>query len=239
MTPIPWRGEINELYRQATLCRKRGDALRRANETKKAAEQYQAGLSYIDKAFQILKDPTWYRLGELGGNKLPQSEQLDIAKDLVEAWGVRGGLLRRLGQSRAALDSYSEGANLEKQFVPTSTYNRVNVVKYALLAGLKTLAESEQDIRDLESLLSDQLAKNQELGDSGWTWADLGDCRALLGDVSGAERAYRTFIEKSGSNAPNITLEVLRDTLSKLDESLDPRADIVRQSLRALEQRLA
>lgn len=100
------------------------------------------------------------------------------------------------------------------------------------------MAEVEHEIRSLEKLLTDQLAKNPELSDSGWAWADLGDCRALLGDVSGAERAYRTFVDKARSKAPNSTLEILREILSKLDETGDSRAVAVRESLNALQRRL-
>src|SRR5262245_12367927 len=135
MTSTSWREQVDELSRQVTLCRKRGDALRRADNIEKAVEQYHTGLRHLDEMLRTLKDPRWYRLEEFSRDTALPSDQLEIATELVEAWGVRGGLLRRLGESRAALDSYNEGAEVEKQFVPMSTYNRVNVVKYALLAG--------------------------------------------------------------------------------------------------------
>jgi tetratricopeptide (TPR) repeat protein len=239
MTSTPWLEAVSELHRQATLYRKRGDALRRTSDGARTVAEYRAGVRVFEEVLQLLKDPRWYRLEEFSSDTVLPSDQLAIAKELVEAWGARGGLLRRLGESRAALDSYIEGAKVENKFVPRSTYNRVNVVKYALLAGLRSLAEIEQEISSLEKLLTDQLAKDQELSDSGWAWADLGDCRALLGDVPGAERAYRTFVDKARSNAPNTTLEVLREIVSKLDETRDPRAAAVRTSLSMLEQRLA
>jgi tetratricopeptide (TPR) repeat protein len=239
MTSTPWFEEVSELHRQATLYRKRGEALHRRSNDDRAAVEYRAGIGVFEKMLKLLKDPQWYRLEEFSSDTVLPSDQLAIAKELVEAWGARGGLLRRVGESRAALDSYNEGAKVENNFVPSSTYNRVNVVKYALLAGLRSLAEIEQEISDLEQLLTDQLTKNPELSDSGWAWADLGDCRALLGDVQGAERAYRTFVEKAGSNAPNTTLDVLREIVSKLDETGDPKTAAVCKSLSMLEQRLA
>ena len=237
MNTTPWIQSVIELNREAMLYRKHGDALRRQDKGDEAAKEYRLGVEVLDKVLdRLLREPSWLNLEKFSSEALP--EQLVIAKELVEAWGARGGLLRRIGESRAALDSYQNGAELESQFVPSSTYNRVNVVKYALLAGLKSMTDIEPDIRSLEKLLTLQLAKNPELSDSGWAWADLGDCRALLGDLAGAERAYRTFVEKARSNAPNSTLEILREIVSKLDETRDSRTDVVRESLNALQRRL-
>jgi predicted RNA polymerase sigma factor len=171
-------------------------------------------------------------------NPLP-NDQLQLATELVEVWGARGGLLRRLGNAREALESYKAGSDVESRFVPNSTYNRVNAIKFALLSGLRTLTDIEGEIRTFEHLLTDALAKDQKLSDSGWAWADLADCRALIGDVAGAERAYRTFVQKAGSKAPDATLDVLHAILAKLREANDPRAAAVDASITALKQRLS
>jgi len=228
------------LERQAALQRKRGDALQRAGETDKAIEEYRAGARRLEEALPILKDKRWYRLDEFSpGTTLPP-DQLSIAKELVEVWGSRGGLLRRIPHAEtAALESYNEGAEVEKAFVPKSTYNRVNAVKYALLSGQQTLEDLKGNIDALEKLLTEQLGEDQELSDKAWAWADLGDCRALIGDVAAAERAYRTFVDKAKSNAPKATLEVLGNIAAKLDETHDPKAAAIRASLNSLEQRLA
>ena len=59
------------------------------------------------------------------------------------------------------------------------------------------------------------------MGDDGWAWADLGDCRGLVGDLTEAARAYSTFKDKAGVQAPAVTLEVLQN----IADALTKRAD--------------
>lgn len=256
MTATSWIEPVNDLNGKAMLNRKRGDALLKKGESDEAAAEYSAGVKALDEVLNLLRDPRWCNLEKFFGKEIPP-DQLAIAKELVEAWGARGGLLRRLDKSQAALESYEEGAKIEGKFVqeedakvegkfvqgekrvPEGTYNRVNAVKYSLLTGLKSLTQIEPDLKDLENLLTEQLGKDTKLSDNAWNWADLGDCRALLGDVPGAAKAYRTFVNKASSNAPTSTLEVLRNILTKLDEASDPRAATVRESLEALQRELA
>lgn len=240
MTASRWQDEVAERHRQAKLLRKRGEAFGRAGDASRAVAEFRAGAGVLDEIIRfLLALPEWPREQPVPAGD-PTPEVAAIARELVEAYGSRGGMLRRLGDSRAALDSYRKGAELEESFVHQSTYNRVNAVKLALLSGASSLDDLATDIETLEKLLTKHLAEQQELSDSGWAWADLGDCRALLGvDVLGAERAYRAFVDKAGSSAPNATLEVLRAICDKLDEVGDARAATVRASLRKLEARLA
>lgn len=233
-----WSEQVSELNPKAMLSRKRGDALRRTGDREEAMAAYRIGLKSVEDILMLLKNPQWNQLEQYNDVAALPAEQLAIARELTEALGSRGGFLRRLGQVQEALNSYRQGTEIEEKFNPKSTYNRVNAVKFSLLFGLNKLDEIKHDIEKLERMLSEQLTTDQELSDSGWAWADLGDCRALLGDVQGAERAYRTFTEKARSNAPITTLDVLREILVKLEESNDPKAMAVKKSLIALEQRL-
>jgi tetratricopeptide (TPR) repeat protein len=153
-------------------------------------------------------------------------------------YGARGGLLRRLGESSTALDSYTLGAGFERRFVARSTYNWTNKIKYGLLTGLHSLVELEPEIGALEKHLTKSLSDEPELGDNGWAWADLGDLRALLGDGDGAERAYRSFIEKAKPTAPRTTLDVLGSILKELQRTNEERAATVRRSLEFVRDRL-
>ena len=239
MSPPGWREQVDRLLREATVNRERGDALRRIGDGDQSRKSYLVGVSALDRAIAILSDREWNHLSEFENTATLPPDQQQLASELVEAWGARGGLLRRAENAHAALESYSAGAQLEKYFVPSSTYNRTNAIKYALLTGSRQLNEVKPEIDDLQTLLTDQLSGDGGQSDSGWSWADLGDTRALLGDVAGAERAYRTFVEKAASNAPNSTLDVLASILLKLEENQDPAVDSVRQSLVALKERLA
>lgn len=238
MTPVTWSAEVAELQRQATLKRTRGDALRRQGKENEAREEYRAGVALLDRALQVLSDPQWNRLPVQGGASSLPAEQLTIAEEFVEVYGARGGLLRRLGELPTALDSYTRGAGFERRFVQRSTYNQTNEIKYGLLTGQRSLVELEPEIGALEKHLTTTLNKNPELGDNGWAWADLGDLRALLGDGEGAERAYRSFINKAKPTAPRTTLDVLGSILKELERTNDERAAIVRRSHEFVQNRL-
>lgn len=230
------RRSVAEWHLHAKLHRKRGESLRRANAEDRALAEFRAGVAAIQRIIDRCRhEPGWSQ----ARSDTPSQGQIEIARELVEAYGARGGLQRRLNDPTAALESYREGASLEKQFVPQSSYNQVNAVKLALLSGAHALNDLDEEIRRLEALLTGQLAEDQTRSDNAWAWADLGDCRALLGDVAGAEAAYRTFVEKARTNAPNTTLDVLRDIYEKLVQMGDPKAASVSASLQALEAKLA
>src|SRR5262245_47485071 len=125
MTPgtWSWSAELAELQREAALKRTRGDALRRQGKENEARADFGAGVALLGSALQVLSD-TWNRLpvqdgaSSLSAEQLAtadKEQQLDIAKEFVEVYGARGGLLRRLGESSAALDSYRLGARFERR----------------------------------------------------------------------------------------------------------------------------
>jgi len=238
MASHPLMAKVKDLQGEAALSRKRGDALRKSKSEGDALASFREGVASLDRALEILQSQTWNRLDQFGHGKPLPEDQLAIARELVETWGARGGLLRRQDEAVEALYSYQEGSHIEELFVPTSTYNRTNALKFALLSGQRTLAELWGDIRGLEQSLAKQLAEHHELGDQGWLWADLADCRALLGDLDGAERAYQAFIATAETKAPQTTLDVLRSVAQKLEEQGDPGAANVRESVRSLERRL-
>lgn len=236
MTAADWRLRIEELHRKVKLHRKRGDALREAGQERKAAMDYRHTLAMLEEMIHIL-----LAVPSAAGNEFPgpDNEADGWVGELIEAYGLSGGIHRRLGELKEALVAYREGAKLEESSGATSTYNRVNAVKLALLSNAASLDSLRPDIDGLESFLSQQLTTAQQLSDNAWSWADLGDCRALQGDVSGAERAYQTFVEKAGSQAPKITMTVLQEIVMALQNAGDPQADPVAQALTALQSRLA
>jgi tetratricopeptide (TPR) repeat protein len=236
MTAADWRPRIEELHRKVKLHRKRGDALREAGQEEKAAIDYRNTLAMLKEMIHILLAVPSQAESELPGSDYDADGWVG---ELIEAYGLSGGIHRRLGELKEALVAYREGAKLEERSGATSTYNRVNAVKLALLSNAASLDSLRPAIDDLESLLSQQLTTTQYLSDNAWSWADLGDCRALQGDVSGAERAYRTFVEKAGSQAPKITTAVLKEIVMALQEAGDHQAAPVAQALSALQSRLA
>jgi tetratricopeptide (TPR) repeat protein len=231
MKTFAWSEEVAELQREAALKRTRGDALRRQGKNEEADVEYRAGIGLLDRALEVLGQPPVSRAPGPEGAPTLSGEELARAHELVEVHGARAGLLRRVGDSESAFAGYSTGADLERHLVPESTYNRTNEIKYGLLTGQNDLAHLSPDIESLERQITQSLNDNPALGDTGWTWADLGDLRALRGDGDGAERAYRTFIAKAKPAAPRTTLDVLSSILEMLERTNDARAATVRQSL--------
>ena len=124
-----WQEEVAQRHLQAKLHRKRGEALRRKGDGSGAAAEFRAGVAVLEQIVDGLRrQPEWHD-GGLSPSGLPWDGQVEIAGELVEAYGARGGMLRRLDAANEALESYREGASLEERFVERSTYNRVNAVK--------------------------------------------------------------------------------------------------------------
>src|SRR5262245_18584766 len=189
---------LREILKQAELDRKRGDALRKAKREPEAVLAYQSGISTLEGGLALLDGADWQHQPEF----VPQRSEI---------LGSLGGLLRRLARDGEAYRRYAEGGKVEHDFELPTTYTRVNEIKYALLTGATTIAALQERARQSEKLLATTLnsPKTQQLADDGWAWADLGDCRGLLGDYAGASSAYTTFISKAGVSAPATTLDVL------------------------------
>jgi tetratricopeptide (TPR) repeat protein len=158
---------------------------------------------------------------------------------LVESCGALGGLQQRMSQLEEALASYSAGAALEEKFALPSTYNRLNKIKQTLLTGHDSLHALEPQIGALGGRIETALREDQTLSDSGWAWADLGDCLALLGRTEDAGRAYATFIAKAEIKSPERTLDVLKQIASTLQARGDPDAVRLQAAIEELQSRLA
>ena len=115
-----------------------------------------------------------------------------------------------------------------------------------MLAGEERLCEVESRIRDLAALIETDLrglthlaAEDKSLIDSGWAWADLGDCMALLDNREDARRVYSIYISKAEIKSPDRTLDVLKEIASKLKEFADPDAPRLQAAIDVLQSQLA
>ena len=228
-------GQIRQKQEEARSYRKKGDALRKVGREDAAREAFNAGADSLKAALDMLKPGAT----QIAVAKPPlDGEQKGVLDELVETYGARGGMLQRLGFLKDASKSYSEGAVLEQKFDLPGTYNRLNAVKYSLLAGEARLGELEPRIRELAAHIEASLLADKSLNDSGWAWADLGDCMALLGNVQEARGAYLTFIAKAEIKSPERTLDILKEIASKLGETADPDAPRLRSAIDALQSGL-
>jgi tetratricopeptide (TPR) repeat protein len=219
----------------AKSARKKGDALRGRRPEADVVSAYGVGADALQSAIASVA-PDEARLERQGP---PAGELEEFLLLLVESYGVLGGLLQRLNRLGDARACYAAGGGLEDRFALPSTYNRLNRVKQDLLidSGL-ALQSLEPDLDRLARVITDALNADQSLSDSGWAWADLGDCLALLGRTAEAARAYATFVAKAEIKSPERTLDVLRQIASKLRERSDPGVVRLQSAIDVLETRL-
>lgn len=209
---------------KAKNLRKRGDALTKLGRKDEAQAAYSQGVDVLEESVSLLE--------------LLREE--DVADDLAESIGSKAGMLARLGgeRSQEALSTYEKGAKLEDTYSLPSTYNRLNFIKRRLVSGSERLSDLLPEIKGLASFIEDQLRNDTEMSDSGWAWADLGDCYGLMGDIDQAQVAYSNFIRRAEIKSPETTLKVLNDLADRLKEFDDPDASKVRQTANLLQDRL-
>lgn len=205
---------FDETVQTANLSRRKGDALASRNRAGDASKAYEIGLSALDR--------------ELDSKTSPPA-------DAAELWGMRGGLLRRLGRLDDALDSYQSGAAIEASDALATTYNRGNAIKLALVAGRATLDELQSDLTDLRLAIEQTISENERAASDAWMYADLGDTFLLLGDVPHAIDCYRTFNERARTDSPMTTLSLLHEIGTALKSHGDTRAAKFRADLRHVE----
>jgi tetratricopeptide (TPR) repeat protein len=210
---------VRDKQDEAKSYRKKGDAMRKVGKEDVALDSFRSGLAVLNKALELLRPYT----GELYSmsNSLSNDQDL-LLRELVETLGAQGGLFQRLGLQNEALAIYSEGAELEQDFELSSTYNRLNPIKSDLILGNQRLGKLKPKIEKLAKYIETRLRRDKSLSDSGWAWADFGDCMALLGNTEKAELAYKTFIAKAEIKSPERTLDVLKGMASDLERLKDP-----------------
>jgi tetratricopeptide (TPR) repeat protein len=225
--------QVASLLLDASTARTSGDVYRSQGEHELAKEEYEEGVSSLDQALKVLRGDPWRGFQDAS----PDSVDQNALTTMVEVLGSRGGLLQRLGQTGPAQASYDEGGDLEHRFHLGSTYNRLNAVKCRLRGGAR-LESVVPRLREITTAIEERIAVDQATRDRAWTWSDLGDCRALLGDIAGAEQAYQAFVARSETKSPKRALEVLADIHALLERSDDPGATRIGDAINTLERRL-
>jgi tetratricopeptide (TPR) repeat protein len=224
---------LDGLERTVTLNRRKGDALATRGDRDGAIEAYRNAIKSADEALQLL--------GIAVDVEADSAVEDNVASDAAEWLGIRGGLLRRVGELgddaalADALRTYRRGAKIETACNLPATYNRGNAIKLALTSGEATLEEERDDLIALRDVLERRLATDEHAADDAWLWADLGDAALLLGDERPAFSAYTTFAEKARTDSPAATLNVLRTLVKALKQREDPGAPALEAALDRVE----
>jgi tetratricopeptide (TPR) repeat protein len=222
-----------DILRNVTLQRRKGDALARTGQADAAKQAYELAVSLLDEALEGI--PT----SGVEQDSRSTGPNVSAAADAADMFGIRGGLLRRMGRLADALESYNHGAEIEYEYDLPAAYNRANALKLALIMGVSTVDDLRDDMQRLRATLEDRLSTDERVADDAWAWANLGDVRLLLGDDLEAATAYRTFAAKARTDSPTTTLSVLRQVVSALEAHGDQDAARIMTSLHRVEGMLS
>jgi hypothetical protein len=149
--------EVRTLQQQATLDRKRGEALRKAGREPEAQQAFAPA------------SPSSNWLGELeSGQSQDHGSSSPSAGSREFQFSRRPAPTRQPGTMRLRERKYVEGAAVERGSI-AKTYNRVNEIKYALLTGRESVAEVEARTRMTADRLLATLTDpaTLQLGDDG------------------------------------------------------------------------
>jgi tetratricopeptide (TPR) repeat protein len=218
-----------DILRNVTLQRRKGDALARAGRVDAAKQAYELAVSLLDGALEGIP------ISGVEQDSPSTGPNVSMAADAADMFGIKGGLLRRMGRLAGALESYRRGAEIEYGHDLPATYNRVNAIKLALIMGASSINDLRDDMQRLRAALEGRLSTDERVADDAWAWADLGDVRLLLGDDLEAASAYRTFAAKARTDSPTTTLSVLRQLVSALEAHGDQDAARIMASLSRVE----
>lgn len=214
-----------DIMRTVSRYRRKGDAALQRGMNDAAKEAWETGLATSDGGFAALGIPAKVKKTQADGYAA------SVATEAAELMGVRGGLLRRLGRTHDALDSYRNGAVWETCHNLPQTYNRTNAFKLAIIVGDQTLAQLREPLSDFRDALEQSLSTDERAAGDAWLWADLGDVRLLLGDDSGAVSAYQDFVTRARTDSPVSSLAVLHEVVQALIGHKDPDADRTAEAL--------
>jgi tetratricopeptide (TPR) repeat protein len=219
-----WLRQAKDCRARGRVKRMRGDALHKGGKVEEAKRAYRDAADDFREPLRALPETIrWQVLNQWPSEQMEPPRQA-LVDELIELYGSLGGVLRRSDDTTDALASYEDGSAIEQRFNLASTYNRLNAIKYKLLTRTAKLEEVELDLQDLAHHIDHQLATDAKLSDSGWAWADLGDCRLLTGDLDGARQAYKNFINKAESRSPATALGVLAEVARTLEGATGPKA---------------
>lgn len=153
-------------------------------------------------------------------SKLASRDRKELAMRLADSYGPLGGIARRRGEYRQALEFYRKGRELElnSAYEIKSTYNRVQWIVINILVDPSTLKEPESDVakaaQDTLKLLQNNIVPD------AWTSADVILLSAILGDRRQLRQAWNDLVEtKPTEDVYKSGLLVLRDLAQRLPKN--------------------
>jgi tetratricopeptide (TPR) repeat protein len=170
--------------------------------------------------------------------------QRKIAWHLADCLGMLGGNFRRNGELDKAIESFDRGSKYEqdKPYRVGTYYSTVNAIIAPIEGKLRDAASQVEALARAVATIEQQIYEPQraEEGRSGdrWAWADLGQCKLLLGDFDGARAAYQRFIELGDRESIRSSRDVLIGLQKALIDKHDATAEIVGKGISLLQSEL-
>lgn len=214
MTPLEPNAEAERLAARARLVKEQAKDLRDEGDIEGAIAILQR---VVDEISTAACAPRAQASEEAG----PQECQLGA--ELADCLGMLGGNRRRLGALEDAQRDFERGRALEEsaRLRIASSYNLVNAITLPLESTPATTRDLAQPLKDAIDAITRQVEKDRRR--DRWAWADLAQCRLLLGDESGALQNFRQA-HTLGDDATIASSVAVLERLERALRDKDPEA---------------
>ena len=168
-----------------------------------------------------------------GEPQIPDVLARVVRGELADAFGIKGGILRRMNELKGASDAYEEGRKIEDQD-EESTYNLLNVITLAIIQGR---SPTDPGIRaDIQKAVRRLTNTQSARKDEWWAWADLAESWLLLNEPSMARAAYSSG-RRTGVAAQQVKrhVEILRELSDKSAKTAPEISQTIRAAIIELE----
>jgi hypothetical protein len=186
-------------------------------------------LRTLDEAIRVLAT-------QLPNHQPTATDTAKLRAELADAYGMKGGILRRAGELDAALDAFSAGARIEESDNLSITYNRSNVIILSVMTkGLnRTDHIIHEKLATIIGKLEFEIAGVRH--DEWWAWSDLCQFYLLNGEPDKARTCYRNAISRTGATSDEIKRHVT--ILDELADKTAATAPGIAASIRAVAEEL-
>lgn len=210
-------------------------ALKKEAEASKSDRDYEGAIDVLRYAVALIDSTGWET-----DTSLKRDERNQVAWHLADCLGMIGGHYRRLGQLGEALKNFERGRQFEQdpQYRIDSSYNTVNAIVVPIETRSHDATSQEAALRKAVKTLEYQIY-SPEMGEKSrkpdrWAYADLGQCRLLLGELKEATAAYDDFIRLSNAGEMGSASRVLKGIADALVEMHDDKALVVTSGIARL-----
>jgi len=187
--------------------------LKQRAQTARKRQKYDEAHKYLGEALTRLE--TEYE------NVSDPKYRADISVQLADCYGIMGGILRREGHHREALESYEKGYKYEESG-NTDTYNLSNTISLRIILDGSSISSPamKRKLNDAIEKITQQIVSGKRAGE-WWAWADRGMFNLLAGNCDAAIEAYSNM--RGAKDDPYTShiavLTEILDSLRKVDSA--------------------